>query len=263
MIHFYRKIRKKLLTENRFTKYLIYALGEIVLVVIGILIALQINNWNELKKLRLKEISQLKSIQEDMMLDTTDIKFNLTYHRLFLRSEQELLDYMLSSGRVPNEEIKYEYALGISLLLILHESAFNNLRNNNLNIMSSQKLKKEISNHYDSFAKSILVFENDYPQFDNYLLKRPYFLKYFHYQEKTSSKESAQHNNSDYYNPEIEMTKLVLADTAGLKSDEEFKIVLAECISNRKIKIQFYENFIIRNKELYNAIDSELTMLKN
>ena len=46
MIKFFRKIRQKMLTENKFSKYLIYAIGEIVLVVIGILIALQINNWN-------------------------------------------------------------------------------------------------------------------------------------------------------------------------------------------------------------------------
>lgn len=50
MLHFFRRIRQNLLTRNRFTKYLLYALGEIVLVVIGILIALQINNWNELSK---------------------------------------------------------------------------------------------------------------------------------------------------------------------------------------------------------------------
>lgn len=47
MIKFFRKIRKRLLTENRFSKYLLYAIGEIGLVVIGILIALQINTWNE------------------------------------------------------------------------------------------------------------------------------------------------------------------------------------------------------------------------
>lgn len=47
MIKFFRKIRKQLLIENKLGKYLIYALGEIILVVIGILIALQINNWNQ------------------------------------------------------------------------------------------------------------------------------------------------------------------------------------------------------------------------
>ncbi len=49
MIKFFRKIRQKMLTENKFSKYLIYAIGEIVLVVLGILIALQLNNLNEEK----------------------------------------------------------------------------------------------------------------------------------------------------------------------------------------------------------------------
>jgi len=50
MIKFFRKIRQRLLTENKFSKYMLYAIGEIIPVVIGILIALQINNWNEESK---------------------------------------------------------------------------------------------------------------------------------------------------------------------------------------------------------------------
>ncbi|MGA8854790.1 MAG: DUF6090 family protein [Christiangramia sp.] len=114
MLQFFKKIKNKLLTESKFTKYLIYALGEIVLVVIGILIALQINNWNESRKIRVREISQLKSIQEDIMLDKPDKSFNLAYPKLFLNSEQQLLNYMLSSDLAPKKEIKYENALGIS-----------------------------------------------------------------------------------------------------------------------------------------------------
>ena len=49
MIKFFRRIRQQLLTENNLAKYLLYAIGEIILVVIGILIALQINNWNTSK----------------------------------------------------------------------------------------------------------------------------------------------------------------------------------------------------------------------
>ncbi len=50
MISFFRKLRQQLIVENRFSKYLTYAIGEIFLVVIGILIALSINNWNIEKK---------------------------------------------------------------------------------------------------------------------------------------------------------------------------------------------------------------------
>ena len=47
MLRFFRQIRQRLLTENKFSKYLLYAIGEILLVVIGILIALQVDSWNE------------------------------------------------------------------------------------------------------------------------------------------------------------------------------------------------------------------------
>ena len=66
MIKFFRKIRQNLLMENKTGKYFKYAIGEIVLVVIGILIALQINNWNELKKLKEKENVFLKEIISDL-----------------------------------------------------------------------------------------------------------------------------------------------------------------------------------------------------
>ncbi|NND93666.1 MAG: hypothetical protein HKN45_02310 [Flavobacteriales bacterium] len=51
MIKFFRKIRQRLLSESKFSKYLLYAIGEVILVIIGILMALQINNWNEERKL--------------------------------------------------------------------------------------------------------------------------------------------------------------------------------------------------------------------
>ncbi len=69
MIKFFRKIRQRLLSENKFSKYLLYAIGEIILVVIGILIALQINNWNEGKKSQAKEHFVLSEIKSDLDLN--------------------------------------------------------------------------------------------------------------------------------------------------------------------------------------------------
>ncbi len=73
MIKFFRVIRRQLLIDRKFTKYLIYAIGEIVLVVIGILIALQINNNNEIRKNRAKEIGCLQNIKEDLMINNKKI----------------------------------------------------------------------------------------------------------------------------------------------------------------------------------------------
>ena len=69
MIKFFRHIRQRLVIENRFSKYLLYAIGEIILVVIGILIALQINNWNEERKQDAIEIGYLKRLVNDLEKD--------------------------------------------------------------------------------------------------------------------------------------------------------------------------------------------------
>ena len=74
MIKFFRKIRERLLTENKFSKYLLYAIGEIALVVIGILIALQINNSNE-NRIQENELGDLmKSISIAIQSDIKSLK---------------------------------------------------------------------------------------------------------------------------------------------------------------------------------------------
>jgi len=77
MIKFFRQIRQKLLRENQFSKYLLYAIGEILLVVIGILIALQINNWNEERIAISKEKNYILSIFQDLKGDLGNIESNI------------------------------------------------------------------------------------------------------------------------------------------------------------------------------------------
>ena len=73
MIKFFRKIRQELLSEGKTGKYLKYAFGEIVLVVIGILIALGINNWN-IKNVQQKEVrTYLTSIKSNLIQDTLSL----------------------------------------------------------------------------------------------------------------------------------------------------------------------------------------------
>ena len=65
MIKFFRKIRLNLMEQNKTRKYFKYAIGEIILVVIGILIALQINNWNENRKAEYEEQKILKQLKNE------------------------------------------------------------------------------------------------------------------------------------------------------------------------------------------------------
>ena len=69
MINFFRKIRRKLADDNKPLKYMRYAIGEIVLVVIGILIALSINNWNENQKLEDAKQNYYQQILVDLKVD--------------------------------------------------------------------------------------------------------------------------------------------------------------------------------------------------
>ena len=70
MLHFFRRIRKALITDSKYRKYLMYALGEIALVMIGILLALQVNNWNEERKILGQEKTYLIGIKNDLSQDT-------------------------------------------------------------------------------------------------------------------------------------------------------------------------------------------------
>lgn len=69
MLRLFSKIRYKLAAENKAVKYIRYAIGEILLVVIGILIALQVNNWNENRKLNQKIIANLKNVQSELAVN--------------------------------------------------------------------------------------------------------------------------------------------------------------------------------------------------
>lgn len=89
MIKFFRNIRKKLLVENRFNKYLMYAIGEIILVVIGILIALQINTWNEDRKERTQSLAFVKDLHKDLQTDT--LKFNDAMRKLESLIEKNMI----------------------------------------------------------------------------------------------------------------------------------------------------------------------------
>jgi len=94
MINFFRKIRQRLLTENKFSKYLLYAIGEIVLVMIGILLALQVNNWNEERKEHSKIKKYAKSLILDLEADIVETKIRLGQVEEIIISLDSLTSYV-------------------------------------------------------------------------------------------------------------------------------------------------------------------------
>jgi len=147
MIKFFRKIRQKMLSENKFSKYLIYAIGEIVLVVIGILIALQINNWNESRK----ESATIKTYLKSMLVD-----LNNDSNRFDGMIEN--LDKQIKANSSIFESKKYQVNSIDSIVLTITsyftdykivDQTFQKIKNSGLaNQLGSKKLNDAINNYY-------------------------------------------------------------------------------------------------------------------
>jgi len=93
MIKFFRKIRRHLLIENKLSKYLLYAVGEILLVVIGILIALQINNQNDLRKDRIKELHYLGNIKTDLNINMLEMERYLDVRTECIAAAKRIIEH--------------------------------------------------------------------------------------------------------------------------------------------------------------------------
>ena len=154
MIKFFRKIRQNLLMENKTSRYFKYAIGEIILVVIGILIALQINNWNEIKKLKNEEIKMLKVIRDGIAKDT----LNLNWYRDYLsiaengikKAKREL------AKEQPNDSIGIY--LNLSLMQIefkLNRAPYESLKSMGPNIITNDSLKNALIDFYEFRAQFI------------------------------------------------------------------------------------------------------------
>lgn len=157
MISFIRKIRQKLLNKNKIGSYLKYALGEIFLVVIGILIALSINNWNEAKKNAKREQAFLTNLQQDLRSDSlrlTKIKVQLktavSYKRVFESHMQGI--------RVETDSLNAHFLQQYNLLIdfVPNSTTVDELSNNGLNLISNASLRRKIVTLYNTYDDLIL-----------------------------------------------------------------------------------------------------------
>ena len=152
MIKFFRKIRQNLLTEGKTKLYFKYAIGEIILVVIGILIALQINNWNEHRKQKIEEVKMLQNFRT---IINTDNKHVSDYSNVFDETDKSIytiLEYM--ENDLPyNDSLNKHFRQTTALWSIkIDQEYFSTLTSSDLNIISNDSLKKELISYY-SFAK--------------------------------------------------------------------------------------------------------------
>ena len=99
MLKFFRRIRQKLIEDGNLRKYLFYAIGEILLVMIGILLALQVNNWNENRKAKKEELVALKDLLHEFQINKSEFQRHAKYQSSM---ESSWADYL---AIITNEEL--------------------------------------------------------------------------------------------------------------------------------------------------------------
>ena len=105
MIKFFRKIRQNLLTENKFSKYLIYAIGEIILVVIGILIALSINNRNDEISKRVDEQKFYSNTKQQLLDDANNINSQIVYNSKYTKQFKHAIELIELNDRTKKDSL--------------------------------------------------------------------------------------------------------------------------------------------------------------
>ena len=157
MIKFFRRIRQNLLSQNKFSKYLLYAIGEIILVVFGILIALQINNANENRKARTIETSYLERLKVDLKENKTLWEETLDRKQKQLEAAHIFLNLRFSKNQDTVMRIMpYFTAVGSWKDININQVTFNEMvSSGRLNIITNDSIKIKLLS-LDKLYKAIL-----------------------------------------------------------------------------------------------------------
>jgi hypothetical protein len=244
MIKFFRKIRQQLLTENKTSKYLFYAIGEIVLVVIGILIALSINNWNNEQKNKQAEIKHLNQIHSALKNNQFILNFRIDWNKKTLEKGEMLFDHLKSKKALNDTILRLFIIPQYDQSVSLNTAAFENLKSDGLSLISNDSLKIDIINIYDQDLNNIqITFAN---QIENFITSsvNPFYNAYFEVHLK---------EDKFLYIPN---------DYDALLQNREMTNMLSNINALRIYSIRLYENTQEKLSDLILKIESEIKSLK-
>lgn len=185
MIKLFNTIRKSLISENKFTKYILYAFGEIILVVIGILIALSINKYNEQRKKEVKLNSLLLEIQSELAISINQFTRGIEYYEF-----KDSIISQIFSGKLKSEDYINNPSLAYPIvnynMVTINDNAY-------LNLVQVSDILPEAYN--DTFEELKTVYESDkeyldltQQKFTDFIFKfishlsdtKDWYINYFH-----------------------------------------------------------------------------------
>ena len=179
MLGIFSRLRRTFFFKNETKRYVIYSLGEVLLIVLGILIA----NWfaasRAKEKTRTEEIRILKGIKESLAQDTITLKNNIRKYRDMSQNDSVLF-YHLLYKRDHSQEFaqRFHYASTYNSFLILRRSYFEEAKSKGLDIISSPRLRDKIKGIYENDYETLLRIENEDVAYDYEGIMNPKFQKY-------------------------------------------------------------------------------------
>ncbi len=175
MIKFFRQLRRNFLNTQQVRKYFLYAIGEIILVVIGILIALQINTWNNNHINIKKEREYLDNLINDIDIQSNIVLGQMTHEKLMRQNCENALRNINSSD--PDPDTLNHYLTGITRkTFVIHDPTFQDLKSSgNILLIKDNLLRNKILSFYQYLDYCASVIEisnlNSISEFRAYLLK--------------------------------------------------------------------------------------------
>jgi len=253
MISLFRKIRQKLIYENKITNYLKYAIGEILLVVIGILIALQVNNYREAQLTKAKETVFLHGVRSDLLLNLTELERSIDRYSRAAHSAGVMISYFEATP-ITNLD-----SLNFHTIEVLYWKPF--LRNNStlrelissgsLGILSDDSLKTNLLRMelaYDKIDAAQEHLRYDYEQY----LYTPFFRiadMGQSYKDYMALIGGAQQSTKTHAKPEV---------IASLMNNPAYKNGFSLCILNSRNLVEELQIMKLSSQQSLARINSHL-----
>lgn len=149
MIKFFRNIRKTLLEKGMTTSYLKYAIGEIVLVVVGILIALSINTWNENRKDRSFEVKMLKEVKTALISDKAHFE-TMKERMMILKDRVDFFVNYIADQKTMNDSLNDKiFGLNMGISMQFNNGAYSAIKASGIDKISNDSLRNSLIYFYD------------------------------------------------------------------------------------------------------------------
>ena len=170
MFHFFSKLRRKFAFEGQLMQYARYAIGEIVLIVIGIMVALQINNWNEYKQERQMECQYLSNLLTDIERQSAEIDDQMDAEKVVVDHGERLIEaFNKNQGFVIDSAFSFDLSiLNNRKTFQKTDAAYRDLvSSGKLSILSDDSLKVHILRYFEGLENTSQVLDRNNQVIDN------------------------------------------------------------------------------------------------